>query len=64
MAPAVNRLGMIGQYQEVDILVKQAVFAITMGQRFSDKLLVVPAGVGKSTRCGTGYVNPSRTYHV
>jgi len=47
--PAVNRLGMIGQYQEVDLLVKQAVFAKTMGARFSDKLLVGPAGVGKST---------------
>ncbi|MFZ4699710.1 MAG: AAA family ATPase [Candidatus Methylumidiphilus sp.] len=47
--PAVNQLGMIGQYREVDLLVKQAVFAKTMGQRFSDKLLVGPAGVGKST---------------
>jgi Holliday junction resolvasome RuvABC ATP-dependent DNA helicase subunit len=47
--PAVNQLGMIGQYKEVDLLVKQAVFAKTMGKRFSDKLLVGPAGVGKST---------------
>ena len=47
--PAVNALGMIGQYQEVDLLVKQALYAKTMGERFSDKLLVGPAGVGKST---------------
>ncbi|MDD5320486.1 MAG: ATP-binding protein [Methylococcales bacterium] len=47
--PAVNKLGMIGQYQEVDLLVKQALFSKTMGLRFSDKLLVGPAGVGKST---------------
>ncbi len=40
---------MIGQYQEVDLLVKQALFSKTMGLRFSDKLLVGPAGVGKST---------------
>jgi Holliday junction resolvasome RuvABC ATP-dependent DNA helicase subunit len=47
--PAVNKLGMIGQYQEVDLLVKQAVFSKNMNVRFSDKLLVGPAGVGKST---------------
>lgn len=47
--PAVNKLGMIGQYQEVDLLVKQALFSKSMHVRFSDKLLVGPAGVGKST---------------
>jgi Holliday junction resolvasome RuvABC ATP-dependent DNA helicase subunit len=40
---------MIGQYQEVERLVEQAVFAKITGKRFSDKLLVGPAGVGKST---------------
>lgn len=40
---------MIGQYQAVDLLVKQALFSKATGQRFSDKLLVGPAGVGKST---------------
>jgi len=47
--PAVNKLGMIGQYQAVDLLVKQALFSKSMNVRFSDKLLVGPAGVGKST---------------
>ncbi|MDG4557920.1 MAG: AAA family ATPase [Candidatus Contendobacter sp.] len=47
--PPVNALGMIGQYQAVDLLVKQALFSKATGQRFSDKLLVGPAGVGKST---------------
>lgn len=47
--PAVNALGMIGQYQAVDLLVKQALFSKSTGERFSDKLLVGPAGVGKST---------------
>jgi Holliday junction resolvasome RuvABC ATP-dependent DNA helicase subunit len=47
--PAVNALGLIGQDQAVKRLVEQAVFAHTTGQRFPDKLLVGPAGVGKST---------------
>ncbi|MDS4021999.1 MAG: AAA family ATPase [Candidatus Competibacter sp.] len=47
--PPVNALGMIGQYQAVDLLVKQALFSKATGQRFFDKLLVGLAGVGKST---------------
>ncbi|MGH8549399.1 MAG: AAA family ATPase [Methylococcales bacterium] len=47
--PAINALGIIGQYQAVEILVKQALFSKATGVRFSDKLLVGPAGVGKST---------------
>lgn len=47
--PPVNALGMIGQYQAVDLLVKQAQLSKALGERFPDKLLVGPAGVGKST---------------
>lgn len=47
--PPVNVLGMIGQYQAVDLLVKQARLSKALGERFPDKLLVGPAGVGKST---------------
>lgn len=47
--PDVNALGMIGQDDAVSRLVEQAVFARSTGERFSDKLLVGPAGVGKST---------------
>jgi len=47
--PTVNVLGMIGQDEAVKRLVEQAVFAHTTGKRFPDKLLVGPAGVGKST---------------
>ncbi|MEA3274116.1 MAG: AAA family ATPase [Pseudomonadota bacterium] len=47
--PAVNALGLIGQDEAVKRLVEQAVFAHTTEQRFPDKLLVGPAGVGKST---------------
>ena len=47
--PAVNTLGMIGQDAAVSRLVEQAVFARATGTRFPDKLLVGPAGVGKST---------------
>lgn len=47
--PRMNALGMIGQYEAVDRLVEQAIFSRTTGNRFSDKLLVGPAGVGKST---------------
>lgn len=47
--PAVNALGLIGQDEAVKRLVEQTVFSHTTGQRFPDKLLVGPAGVGKST---------------
>lgn len=47
--PLVNALGLIGQDEAVQRLVEQTVFAQTTGQRFPDKLLVGPAGVGKST---------------
>ncbi len=47
--PPVNALGLIGQSQAVDLLVKQAQMAKALGERFPDKLLVGPAGVGKST---------------
>ncbi len=47
--PPVNRLGMIGQHEPVMRLVEQALYARNTGRRFSDKLLVGPAGVGKST---------------
>jgi Holliday junction resolvasome RuvABC ATP-dependent DNA helicase subunit len=47
--PRVNRLGMIGQYEAVERLVEQTEFCRATGTRFSDKLLVGPAGVGKST---------------
>ena len=47
--PAVNRLGMIGQYEAVDRLVEQILFSQEMNRRFSDKLFVGPAGVGKSS---------------
>ncbi|CAO3426278.1 hypothetical protein [Azospirillum argentinense] len=47
--PPVNDLGMIGQYHAVRQLVNQAQKARGWGERFIDKLLVGPAGVGKST---------------
>lgn len=47
--PPVNAFGMIGQYEAVERLVEQALYAKSTGRRFSDKLLVGPAGVGKST---------------
>ena len=47
--PPVNALGLIGQSQAVDLLVKQAQMVKALGERFPDKLLVGPAGVGKST---------------
>ena len=47
--PPVNALGLIGQYQAVDQLVKQAQMCKALGRRFPDTLLVGPAGVGKST---------------
>ncbi len=40
---------MIGQHEPVLRLVEQALYARNTGRRFSDKLLVGPAGVGKST---------------
>jgi Holliday junction resolvasome RuvABC ATP-dependent DNA helicase subunit len=47
--PTVNALGLIGQDEAVQRLIEQVVFAQATGQRFPDKLLVGPAGVGKST---------------
>ena len=47
--PPVNTLGMIGQTRAVQQLVDQARFARSLGERFADKLLVGPAGVGKSS---------------
>ena len=47
--PTVNALGMIGQTQAVQQLVDQANFANNLGEKFTDKLLVGPAGVGKSS---------------
>lgn len=44
-----NKFGMIGQYQQVDELVKQVSYSKASGNRFPDKLLVGPAGVGKSS---------------
>lgn len=47
--PAVNALGMIGQYEVARELENQARKASGWGERFLDKLFVGPAGVGKST---------------
>lgn len=47
--PAVNALGMIGQYEVARELVNQAQKALGWGERFLDKLFVGPAGVGKTT---------------
>lgn len=47
--PAVNALGMIGQYEVARELENQARKARGWGERFLDKLFVGPAGVGKST---------------
>jgi Holliday junction resolvasome RuvABC ATP-dependent DNA helicase subunit len=47
--PAVNALGMIGQYEVARELQNQARKARGWGERFLDKLFVGPAGVGKST---------------
>jgi Holliday junction resolvasome RuvABC ATP-dependent DNA helicase subunit len=47
--PAVNAIGMIGQAEAVAQLVSQVKFARAAGRRFPDKLLVGPAGVGKSS---------------
>ncbi len=47
--PRVNALGMIGQYEVAQELVYQARKAKGWDERFLDKLLVGPAGVGKTT---------------
>ena len=47
--PRVNALGMIGQYEIAEELGNQARKAKGWGERFLDKLLVGPAGVGKTT---------------
>lgn len=47
--PPVNALGMIGQAEAVGELVRQMNYARARNRRFSDKLLVGPAGVGKSS---------------
>jgi Holliday junction resolvasome RuvABC ATP-dependent DNA helicase subunit len=47
--PPVNALGMIGQAEVVAELVRQMNYARARNRRFSDKLLVGPAGVGKSS---------------
>jgi Holliday junction resolvasome RuvABC ATP-dependent DNA helicase subunit len=47
--PTVNALGLIGQDQIVSQLMSQINFCRASGRRFSDKLLVGPAGVGKSS---------------
>ena len=47
--PAPNVLGLVGQRQAVTQLVNDVDFCIATKERFSDKLLVGPAGVGKSS---------------
>jgi Holliday junction resolvasome RuvABC ATP-dependent DNA helicase subunit len=47
--PAPNVLGLVGQQQAVTQLVNDVDFCIATKERFSDKLLVGPAGVGKSS---------------
>jgi Holliday junction resolvasome RuvABC ATP-dependent DNA helicase subunit len=47
--PAPNVLGVVGQQQAVTQLVNDVDFCLATKERFSDKLLVGPAGVGKST---------------
>jgi Holliday junction resolvasome RuvABC ATP-dependent DNA helicase subunit len=47
--PVVNAIGMIGQAEAVAQLISQVNFARASGRRFPDKLLVGPAGVGKSS---------------
>ncbi|MCX6693957.1 MAG: AAA family ATPase [Methanomicrobiales archaeon] len=47
--PLTNALGMIGQDQAVNQLIKQVNFSRASKRRFPDKLLVGPAGVGKSS---------------
>lgn len=47
--PSPNVLGLVGQQQAVTQLVNDVDFCIATKERFSDKLLVGPAGVGKSS---------------
>ncbi|MEN6462931.1 MAG: ATP-binding protein, partial [Syntrophomonas sp.] len=47
--PKVNAFGMIGQARPVEELLNQASMVRHFNERFNDKLLVGPAGVGKST---------------
>jgi Holliday junction resolvasome RuvABC ATP-dependent DNA helicase subunit len=47
--PAVNALGMVGQFEVARELADLARKAKGWGERFPDKLLVGPAGVGKSS---------------
>jgi Holliday junction resolvasome RuvABC ATP-dependent DNA helicase subunit len=47
--PAPNVLGLVGQQQAVTQLVNDVDFCIATKERFSDKLMVGPAGVGKSS---------------
>ncbi|HVG11034.1 MAG TPA: AAA family ATPase [Thermoanaerobaculia bacterium] len=47
--PRVNEFGMIGQVEVVRQLLNQIHFAHDFGERFSDKLFVGTAGVGKSS---------------
>lgn len=47
--PPVNALGMIGQGEAIAQLLSQVNYARAAGRRFSDKLLVGSAGVGKTS---------------
>lgn len=47
--PSPNVLGLVGQQQAVTQLVNDVDFCLATKERFSDKLLVGPAGVGKSS---------------
>lgn len=47
--PKLNALGMIGHTQAVSQLINQVNYSKASGTRFPDKLLVGPAGVGKSS---------------
>ena len=47
--PTPNVLGLVGQQQAVTQLVNDVDFCLATKERFSDKLLVGPAGVGKSS---------------
>jgi Holliday junction resolvasome RuvABC ATP-dependent DNA helicase subunit len=47
--PTPNVLGLVGQQQAVTQLVNDVDFCLATKERFSDKLMVGPAGVGKSS---------------
>ena len=47
--PPLNDLEMIGQYEAVSRIVEQSTYSQQTDTRFSDKLFVGPAGVGKSS---------------